>query len=855
MTRTLASALLLLPLDSLAAQATGVPGAAGSGMAQTTPAVAPAAGQVSRPAVTNPLGLGVLKANPYGRAINLTVNVQFFQQDLGEVRLSMAADGATAVDSQDMLAALKPLLNDAGRAKLEVAVTGRQALDLHELSKDGIEAYFDNDSVAIEIRSIDAKLRKPLSLYAKTDDSADRATNASPAGFSAFLNTSIFESRLWNGPRAGFRDPSIFLNAAIRAGPLVFEGAGQFADRNPGAVNRQYQFDRNYLRAVYDIPSKFTRVVAGDLTPDTRFQQNFVQMGGVGISRQRRRFDEFRSAVLQGNRQLILQREATVEVYRNGELFQQLQLAPGSYDLSNLPLLSGSNDIRLAVKDAAGVSQTINYETYLDPIDLDPGDYELGAYFGKLSNQFGLSPKYDGEVAFSGFFRKAFVAHPAIGFGLQTSRSVQQISGQTQFLVGGGGRIDVTVGASHSRLGKGYLVGAAYDLALDQGFRSTTIGIQGVFQSRYFTGLGAPFQTNTQIFNGTVRLSHTFNPNLSLLAGATFVHNHKPLKDDYRIFTQAYYRISRKLSFRAGIDYQHSGQPSPFTRNGFGVNFGIVYQPRIEDRAELRYDQRRKSAQLSYEHSPNAYVGSLSYGGLLADERGQTSAQGYATYIGNRLDASVSHSLSGTGFSGITNQQITTLRLSSAIGFADGAIAVTPRIGDSFAILTPHPSLRRHHVVVGHLLTDSRYQSRSGTLGGAVVGSMASYFTRSIEYDVENPPVGYDLGLGVYRVRPPYHSGYHIVIGNDAYVTAVGTLLEDVGKPVQLGTGQLFNMTRPNEPSSMFFTNSAGRLALAKLRPGDRYAAKLSSGRSFEFTVPRETDGLLDLHTLNVNAK
>lgn len=843
-----------MPLDSVAAQTAIHPSAASSSIAQTTEAIAPAAGQVSRPVVTNVLRQGISRTNPYGRAINLTVNIQFFQRDLGEVRLSMAANGATAVDGEGMLAALKPLLNDTGRSKLEAAVTGRQTIDLAELSKTGIDAHFDSDSVAIDITSIDPKLRKPLSLYAKSDDSADRATNASPAGFSAFLNGSIFESRLWSGPKAGFRDPSIFLNAAIRAGSVVLEGAGQFADRDPGALNRQYRFDRNYIRAVYDVPSKFTRLIAGDLTPDTRFQQNFVQMGGVGISRQRRRFDEFRSAILQGNRQLLLQRESTIEVYRNGELFQQLQLAPGSYDLSNLPLLSGSNDIRLSVKDASGVSQTINYETYLDPIDLDPGDYEVGAYLGKLSNQFGLSPKYDGEVAFSGFFRKAFVAHPAIGFGLQSSKSVQQISGQTQFLVGNGGRIDVTVGASHSKVGKGYLIGAAYDLALDQGFRATTIGVQGVFESRYFTGLGAPFQKNTQVFNGTIRLSHTFNPNFSLLSGATFVHNHRPLKEDYRLFTQGYYRISRKWSFRAGLDYQHRGQPSPFSRNGFGINLGIVFQPRIEDRAELRYDQRRNSAQLSYEHSPNGYVGSLSYGGLVAAERGLTSAQGYATYIGNRLDASVSHSLSGTSFGGLTNQQITTLRLSTAIGFADGAIAVTPRIGDSFAILTPHRSLKRHHVIVGHLLTDARYQSRSGTLGGAVVGSMASYFTRSIEYDVENPPVGYDLGLGIYRVRPPYHSGYHIVIGNDAYVTAVGTL-EEGGRAIELGTGQVFDLSRPQEVGSVFFTNSAGRFALAKLRPGDKYAAKLSSGRSFEFTVPPETEGLFDLHTLNIDAR
>ena len=152
---------------------------------------------------------------------------------------------------------------------------------------------------------------------------------------------------------------------------------------------------------------------------------------------------------------MLLQRELTVDVFRNGVLYQQLQLAPGAYDLGSLPLTTGSNDISLKVQGLDGTSQTIQYQAYFDPIDLDPGDYEIGAYVGKMSTDFGLSPKYDGEWAFTGFFRKAFLNHPAIGFGVQASKSVQQLSAQSQFLIGWGGRLDVTGAISRSKLGKG----------------------------------------------------------------------------------------------------------------------------------------------------------------------------------------------------------------------------------------------------------------------------------------------------------------------------------------------------------------------------------------------------------------
>src|SRR3546814_18392085 len=68
-------------------------------------------------------------------------------------------------------------------------------------------------------------------------------------------------------------------------------------------------------------------------------------MGGVGVLRQRRRFNSFRSAILQANRQLILQRESTVRFLRNGSLYREVRLQPGRYDFSSLPLIAGRNDV------------------------------------------------------------------------------------------------------------------------------------------------------------------------------------------------------------------------------------------------------------------------------------------------------------------------------------------------------------------------------------------------------------------------------------------------------------------------------------------------------------------------------
>ena len=838
MRRILAPALLLMYPSVISAQTVIVPLPGAKPAMPTT--VAPL------PVIVQPVG------NPYGRAIDLTVNIQFYKKDLGETVLHMAKDGAVSFDSAGLSSAVRKVLNEAGQAKLDALIAGQPSVRAEDLQALGIVASFDRENVALNIESIDPTIRKLVALYREGNDDAEKAVNAQPEPFSFFVDTSISESRVWSGVGAGFRDPSIYLNSAVRIRGFVLEASGQFADRNPSAANKQFAFDRNFVRFVYDVPKLYVRAYAGDLTPEVRFQQNYVQMGGIGISRQRRRFDAFRSAILQGNRQLILQRESTVDVYRNGILFQQLQLAPGAYDLSSLPLLSGSNDIRLAVKDGSGVAQTVNYSSYLDPIDLEPGDYEYGAYIGKLSTNFGLSPKYDGEMAFTGFYRKAFRNHPALGVGAQVSKSVQQISGQTQFLIGPG-RLDVTAAASHSQVGSGYFGGLSYDLSLDQSEKSTSLAIQGTIQSIYFTGLGAPNQINSTIGNASLTATHSFNPRFSVQGGATYIYNRKPAKNSYRIFADTYYQVSRKWFVRGGIDYQHLGQATQFKRqDGFGFNFAIVWRPSITDRAEARYDYHFDNAQLSYEHSPDGYVGSVGYGALLSHGNSQTTAQGYGTYTGNNFSLAASHSLTGTGFGQITNRQITNVRLSTAFAYAGGAFAITRRVGDSFAILTPHSSLKGHHVIIGQLLTDSRYRSRSGSLGGAVSGSLSSYVTQSIEYDVENPPAGYDIGLGVYRVRPPYHGGYHLTVGTDAYVTATGTLLYATGKPVALQSGQLVDVTTGKDMDGPFFTNSVGRFALPSLRPADTYRVRLATGEAFDFTVPTASEGLVDLQTITL---
>lgn len=791
--------------------------------------------------------------NPYDRDIALTAPLTYRDKPLGEVPVLLTRDDRFLIDTAPFLDLIDTLLNDKAKADIKAALQGHEQFENEDLKATGVSLQFDPGSLSVVVLKIDSAHRATMPLF-DTPRPDDEKPDVKPAGVSAYLNIDAVESRVWgNVANSGFRRPSIFMTGAARMAGVVLEADVQWAETSGLSGGTGYRFDRNYARFVYDEPEDFRRWYLGDLTPEIRGQQGYVQMGGLGVSRQRQRFDQFRSAILQGNRQLLLQRDATVDVYRNGTLLKQFNLQAGSYDLSSLPLLSGSNDLQIQVRDTSGLVQDIAYRSYLDPIDLQPGDYEYSGYIGRTSNRFGRTPTYSGPLAFSGFYRKAFVGKPAVGIGLQASKRTQVLTGQTQFILPGGSRLQFDMGVSHTKaFGVGYAPGVTYERIFDRGGLIDSFTLHAGYMSRRFGSLGNDQPDNSSSISVDAQYTRAMSQKLTLLFNGSYIRNRGSFGDNYRLNTLASYRMNRKWSVRGGVNYTHYG--SGFgSANGMGFNVSLVFEPSYRDRAEISYDKLASTTTASYSHLSDGTIGSIGYGALATRSDGQANGQAYIDYIDSKFDASLIHSAYGRNFGNIADQQVTSLRVGTALAFADGSFGVGRRIGDSFAILTPHKSLKGHDVVAGQSIAENAYLTRSGPLGGAVNSYLSSYVTQSVQYDVENPPPGYDVGSGVFRVRPPYRGGYAMEVGTDAFASAMGTMLYADGKPVSLMGGKVVPVDRNNGEPLPFFTNSVGRFAIQNLRPGASYRITLvNSTSSLFFTVPKDTKGLVDLKTVTV---
>lgn len=787
--------------------------------------------------------------NPYDRDLNLTVPLTFNRRTLGEVDVLLTRDDRFIVASASFEELIAPLLNEQGRAELAGALEGREGFEARDLAAIGIVLDYDPSALSILVLRIDPGRRATQSLF---DGGEPEEPALAPEPFSAYLNSTVVAFRRDPAGFTGaYPTPSVFLNGAVRYGHGVFEF--DFQGREEQFLGT-YEVDRRYARLVYDQPEDFRRWTVGDLETETRNRQGFVNIGGVGVTRQTRRFDSFRPGFLAGNREFILQSESTVRVIRNGVMLQEFRLDPGRYDISNLPLLTGSNDVELQIVDDTGRSSSVAYRSYLDAIDLEPGDYEYGAFLGVTSPFTVGSPDYSsGDLAFTGYFRKAFVDRPAIGVGLQVSPDVQMLDGETQYILAAGQRLSFDAAVSNGDLGFGYAGAVTYDFLIDRGEVVDQALLQLDYVSQEFANLGNPQGNSPIAFTLTGAYSRAFSDDLYGQLQVSYQGGRNGFEDSYLVGADLAYRVTETLTVQAGVRYQEV-PGGPIDRDDFGFNIALTWQPRYDRRLDARYDSASRTGSVSYGQSVDNHVGAFGYSGQLNYSDGPVNASGSATYIANRFDATLSHTAFGRDFETVGDDQVTAAAVSSSIAYAGGKVAIGRRIGDSFAIVRGHPTLEGRQVITGDNLEGGRYQASSGALGPALANSLASYYNQSLRYDVVDAPSGYDLGEGIIRVHPSYRSGYSLEIGTNAFVSAVGSIVGLNDVPLALVSGRVRPADDPTSAGEPFFSNSVGRFAIQGLEPGKSYRVELFTmpRQVFEFQVPIDSDGLLNLQTISI---
>lgn len=211
--------------------------------------------------------------------------------------------------------------------------------------------------------------------------------------------------------------PSAFVNYALNAGTERYATSAYFDAgfayghgllRDNPSWNRTQGLSRGLTRYEYDDTAHLRRWTIGDqYAYSSDGLGGAALLGGIGVVRA---FDldpylvTFPQPTLAG----LLQAPGTVDVYKNGVLVGQRQVAAGPFDLGSLGLGPGTNDVKLVVHDPFGGTRVLQQTFYGTSQSLAQG-YSEYAYQVGIERSSALANGYEAG-------RGALLARQRYGF-------------------------------------------------------------------------------------------------------------------------------------------------------------------------------------------------------------------------------------------------------------------------------------------------------------------------------------------------------------------------------------------------------------------------------------------------------
>ncbi len=837
------------------------------------------------------------RLNPTGRVVTMPVPLKDDTTDLGEVTIRIETDDTVLVAKQDLAERLKRTLDEPGRQRL-VSVADKGAFaTLAQLREAGIGLRFDAGLQELHLElAVDQRGTNEISVSSRA---AQRASSslAEPAIVSGYINVIAGVDHLWDatnngGTLEGRTSGRLELQSALRLRDTVFENEAVFegevdASTCPAGAQCIYQhkpgLKRQGSRIVRDWPEQQLRLQAGDTAPLGTSMQRAIETLGVSFEKSARKLAPGESGRISTRTSLRIERPSDVEVIVNGAVLQRLKLRPGTYNIRDLPLATGANEIELAITDDTGTRRTESLTTFAAGNQLAAGESEWAVALGAPSYLRDNERIYEDDGSYLG------TGH--LRYGLTDMLTGEaHLQGDNETVMGGGGVIAQTpwgVFGLQGALSTGSNgIGAAADVSWDlinfSGFlgeRKESLSLAAEYRSSNFRRPGDFTATATGIiypeFNYWLRLSGSYSVALDWSMAAT-------LSGRYQLADESQASISpfTVKGDRYGIDLSLSRPISPmasaslllgysnesFLRDvselqgpadpSFRAAFRINLRPDDKTTVSASYDTLDRYGSVSGYRSDGNGIGrwdtsvdAQSYG-----HTETTGASGSLTYYGNRAEVRVAHNadirgLGPTSFAPEPAVQRTSLRVGSSIAFADGQIAVGPPIrGGAFAIVYPHESIADKEVTVGEI---DAPRAKADGWGAAVVTDLPAYAPANVGVDVDDLPIGYSLGAAAFDFRAGYKQGYALEVGSAYSVSVYGTLTGANGEPVALTSGTAHAESNPARRVSVF-TNASGRFGAEGLAAGRWIIEMATDGEPARFVidVPKGTDGLLKVGTL-----
>jgi outer membrane usher protein len=768
--------------------------------------------------------------------------------DQREIGLVDARPGSGTEETRLRLASLldllRPLLLASYAGELEALPADRGFVALSKLKEAGLDAVYDAQKLQVQV-SVPPDRRNVTRLGLGADPKSPPDIHQ-PAGLSAYTNIRTgldHVDRADAQPGSGLQPVQVAFENAVNVEGWVLEADGYYRETGPTG------WSRGNVRVVHDDVAEAIRYSMGDLSFPIAGFQSFPAMGGIGIAKNFA-IQPYRSVQPGGERDFILTAPSTVEVLVNGRPTRSFRLPAGPVSLRDFPGATGTNDVRIRITDDFGRVTEVDFPFFFESRLLAPGLHEFSYNVGITSTSGLRGPVYDeGRPTFSGFHRFGLSDQLTLGANLQGNDQQQLLGGEVLY-AGPVGTVAVEPAVSVGT-GIGFAAGLRYNFYEPTPVDSSSQRIWSLastYRSSQFGSLGTSVASNPISLDLSGRVSQSLTADLGAAIGIRHQFSRDPSQSDTN---------NINLSLRQRIGFGLSADLS------FDRNDGLANTPEYVLFGSLRFtfDQGRQSVgstlgtryqekHVTYQYQSGDYNNTLSGSVDLGRRNTDDQITGSAQYRNQRFDLGLRQDYFNPRETGQgVEQRRSSATFGTALVFADGHVAVSRPITDSFAIVVPHPNLEGHKIGLDQF--GESYVAESDFFGPPVLPSLVSYEFRSVSIDAPDLPIGYDIGSDRPTMQPGYRSGTLLIAGTDASVLLGGIAHYKDRTPAALKGGEIRALDQDGRAASPFFTNRSGRFRIEGLRPG-RYQIILfdEPPATVNVEIPKNASGLLDLGIL-----
>ncbi len=779
---------------------------------------------------------------------NLTEDQRVFvpflinNQEKGQVLIFIRGDNSVYFPATQVLDAITEILLENIQQQLITEIDNQGNIELTDLIPYGLKANFDQRRLELKIE-IPPELRKPNFIDLVNNPYSQSGNIVNISNTSGWINLRLQQDFQWTGINqlelgrkpiiADFETVLNYQNLVLEHNFLIEEYAQTFLQRQSTTL-------------VKDDSNNAIRYQIGDIA----FPNNSYQTGGNFFG-----FSLDKNFAIQPQKitnssqeyQLILEQSAIVKIYINDQLTNILNLPEGKHYLKNANLMTGNNEIKLEIFYADGTTKNINFNI--------PFDYELlGTNIEDYNLSFGFKDNFQegkhnynwDHLNFSGFYRTGITNTLTLGSYIEGNFN-QQLLGIDGILATNFGNFIVDTAISNSDdFGRDFAYKINYRYLHDHPDNPAdrNLDLTLAYQGKNFIlpdQIKPNFDFNYQV---SANYRQTLFNDLNLSMGLNYQFGSNNNQGNLSLGVSKSVLLSNSL--RANIQFN---QTFNFNETDeFGIRVTLFWTPQNSYQFfSASSDSLTETNQFSWTQTNSHYINSINQGLFLQNSPNNDSLDYNLDYIDQRYKLSFDQNIAYNHLRENIDQ-ISRLRLETALVFADGNFAFSRPIQDNFALVVPHPNLRNYEIQLNSF--GENYEAKTDNLGGGVIPDLQSYLSYHILTDAPELPLGYDLGQPSYLVFPTYKSGTLMQVGSDATVFLRGTLINQENQAIGLEVLEIISLDDPNWQPITIFTNRIGKFAAEGLKPGHFQIKLMSNQETTDFTIPENTEGLYDLGLL-----